>query len=456
MPPFGIASTGFALSGPVDNFSILPITQPLVGFVSNLAGNDRRMIFRGIKSRVFIQLWLLFFLALSIINVLILFFVLEKSLSGSAGGQTSYAIAFREYRDIQQLAFVFVVINSFFFALFANQHLNRIYFKPLQRLTKRAETYQDADPFFISFRKEDSEFSVLSTALNEMLDRIAEDKRLLKETIDSLKTANSELKKAQNDVIRAEKLATVGRLASGIAHEIGNPIGIVLGYLDLMKQIDLAEHERDDFIERSEKEINRISHIIRQLLDMSRTSGGECKHVSIHALLDDLISVFTYQPTAEAILFESSWAAGNDCVFGDPDRLRQVFLNILLNAIDAVEFTPAGLKRIDISTACISDRWDLSTDTDKTFIEVTIRDSGAGLPDSQLPQIFDPFFTTKAPGKGTGLGLSVAFMIVEKFGGHIQAANRQNQQGAVFQVALPHSRLGTNEILEEKKGGNGR
>jgi two-component system NtrC family sensor kinase len=118
----------------------------------------------------------------------------------------------------------------------------------LKRLAKRAETYQDEEPLFFSVRKEDNEFSVLSSSLNKMLHRIADDKRVLKETIGSLKATNVELKKAQNDVIRAEKLATVGRLTSGIAHEIGNPIGIVLGYLDLLKQTDLTISDRNDFM----------------------------------------------------------------------------------------------------------------------------------------------------------------------------------------------------------------
>ncbi len=413
------------------------------------------MIFRGIKSRVFIQLWLLFFLALSIIDVLILFFVLEKSLSG-AGSETSYAIAFQEYRDIQQLAFVFVVINSFFFALFANQHLNRVYFRPLGRLTKRAETYQGADPFLISFRKEDREFSVLSTALNEMLDRIAEDKRLLQETIDSLQAANAELTQAQNDVIRAEKLATVGRLTAGIAHEVGNPLGIVLGYLDLIKQADVTASQRNDFVERSQQEIGRISHIIRQLLDMSRTAGGAPQRVHVHDLLHDLISVFAYHAAADGIEFNPNLAAAHDGVFGDPDRLRQVFLNILLNAIDAVNGHPDGPARIDIQTACISGRPGRAATAATPFIQVTIQDSGPGIAESLLPTIFDPFLTTKEPGQGTGLGLSVASMIVEKVGGYIHAHNRQDRSGAVFQVALPLSTPAAAAPCGQSAGGNGR
>jgi two-component system, NtrC family, sensor kinase len=355
----------------------------------------------------------------------------------AAGGiESSLTPIYQDFRRIQKIALIFVVINSFFFALFGNRQLTRIYFSPLKRLAKRAETYQDEDTLFFSVRKEDNEFSVLSSSLNKMLDRIAEDKRVLKKTIDSLKAANLELKKAQNDVIRAEKLATVGRLTAGIAHEIGNPIGIVLGYLDLLRQTDLTSEEQNDFIARSEKEITRINQIISQLLDMSRSSVGESKLMSVHQQLQDLISVLNYQPAAETIVFETNLNATDDVVFADPDRLRQVFLNILLNAVDAVGAGACNESRIKMVTEQTTNNNDMFGGIDGRFIKVTIQDSGPGIDSSHLPQIFDPFFTTKPPGKGTGLGLSVSFMIVEKLGGHITVSSSQ-KMGAVFEVMLP-------------------
>jgi two-component system, NtrC family, sensor kinase len=358
----------------------------------------------------------------------------------AAGGiESSLSPIYRDFRRIQKIAFVLIVINSFFFALIGNRLLSRIYFRPLKRLAKRAETYQDEDALFFSVRKEDNEFAVLSTALNKMLHRIAEDKGVLRETIGSLKTTNVELQKAQNDVIRAEKLATVGRLTSGIAHEIGNPIGIVLGYLDLLKQTDLTSEERADFIARSEKEITRINGIIRQLLDMSRSSVVESKPVSLHQLLNDLISVFHYQPAANNILFESDLEASDDMVVADPDRLRQVFLNILLNAVDAVNAQASPQARIYMRTECITRTGGQSAAKDNHFIKATIQDNGPGIRADQLAHIFDPFFTTKPPGKGTGLGLSVAFMIIEKLGGHITVSSDANA-GTCFYITLPLSK----------------
>ena len=361
----------------------------------------------------------------------------EDGRTVAAGGLMSPLTGiYQDFRRIQKIAFAFVLINSLFFALIGNRQLSRVYFKPLQRLAKRAETYTDEDSLFFSVRKEDNEFSVLSSSLNKMLHRISEDKRRLQETIDSLQSTNIKLKKAQEDVIRAEKLASVGRLTSGIAHEIGNPIGIVLGYLDLMKQPDLTREEQNDFIDRSEKEITRINHIIRQLLDMTRTSNDESKPVAVHALLEDLISVFTYQPTAGEIAFESEFGARQDIVYADPDRLRQVFLNMMLNAVDAINTKPPSEPRIRLVTEGPVDMAMNPGSGKRAGIRIRIEDNGPGIRASDVPHVFDPFFTTKQPGKGTGLGLSVSFMIIEKLGGHLTAADSE-WGGAAFQVVLP-------------------
>ncbi len=370
-------------------------------------------------------------------SVILTYPIKAEGITIAAGGlESSLTVIYQDFRRIQKIALIFVVINSFFFALFGNRQLTRIYFRPLKRLAKRAETYQDEEPLFFAVRKEDNEFSVLSSSLNKMLDRISDDKRVLRETIGSLKATNIELKKAQNDVIRAEKLATVGRLTAGIAHEIGNPIGIVLGYLDLLKETDLTPEEQNDFIARSDKEITRINHIIRQLLDMSRSAVGESKRMSVLQQLQDLISVLSYQPAADAIVFETHLNATDDIVFADPDRLRQVFLNILLNAVDTVGAETCDESKIKIITEYAKDEGDISDDHSPGFIKVTIQDSGPGIQSSHLPHVFDPFFTTKPPGKGTGLGLSVSFMIVEKLGGHIAVSNSE-KMGAAFQVTLP-------------------
>ena len=371
-------------------------------------------------------------------SVIVTFPIKENGRIIAAGGIFSpFGGIYQDFRRIQKITFAFVLISSLFFALIGNRQLSRVYFKPLQRLAKRAEAYTDEDPLFFSVRKEDNEFSVLSSSLNKMLHRINKDKHVLKDSIGSLQATNLELKQALNDVIRDEKLATLGRLTSGIAKEIGNPTGIVLGYLDLMKQTDLPTEERDDFIKRSEKEIIRINNIIRQLLDMTRASADEPKPVAVHALLEDLVSVFAYQPAAAKIGFETDFNAHQDLVLADPDRLRQVFLNILLNAVDAINSPTNARPRVQLITEGPVEMAVNQGDDRQAGIRIRIVDNGPGIRQADLPHVFDPFFTTKQPGKGTGLGLSVSFMIIEKLGGHLTVSSSAADGGAAFHVTLP-------------------
>jgi len=185
-------------------------------------------------------------------------------------------------RRSQRFLFIYIFINLIILTFVGIQRISKPYLHPLARLAKRAADYKEDDDLIFSVRKEDNELSSLSKALNSMLRRISADKEKLRSTVLSLEAANLELKQAQRDIIRAEKLASVGRLSAGIAHEIGNPIGIVIGYLELLRQPDITEDERDEYIQRTEDEIERINNIIRQLLEISRPSNSDRIAVSVH------------------------------------------------------------------------------------------------------------------------------------------------------------------------------
>ena len=160
-------------------------------------------------------------------------------------------------RRTQYILLVYIFANAVVFTLIGLYWLSRITVKPLQRLANRAEEYREDDELFFLYEKGDNEFGKLSKALNSILKHIADDKEKLQTTVKSLEKANLDLKQAHQNVIRAEKLASVGRLSSGIAHEIGNPIGIVIGYLELLKQNNISDEEKKEFIIRTENEINR-------------------------------------------------------------------------------------------------------------------------------------------------------------------------------------------------------
>jgi signal transduction histidine kinase len=190
-----------------------------------------------------------------------------------AGSAWIFDTIYRSLRHSQQMLLVYIFVNT---AILAFVGIYRVLglLQPLARLAQRAEDYKEDDEVLFSVRKEDNELQRLSSALNGLLRRLSAEKEKLRATVASLEAANAELKKAQTEIIRAEKLASVGRLSAGIAHEIGNPIGIVTGYLELLKQIDLPADERTEYLDRAEREIERISAIIRQLLEISRPSHG--------------------------------------------------------------------------------------------------------------------------------------------------------------------------------------
>ena len=348
---------------------------------------------------------------------------------------------YESLRHSQKLVFIYIFINAVILASAGIYRLSKVYFQPLVRLASRAEDYRDDDEEFIfTVRKADNELNTLSKALNGMLRRISADKEMLRSTVQSLEEANLELKKAQEEIIRAEKLASVGRLSSGIAHEIGNPIGIVMGYLDLIKQPDIAEPESNEYIDRTEKEIERINTIIRQLLEISRPSKSDRSEVSVHDLIDDISDVLNVQPLMSDIELKRSLNAEKDMVEADPNQLRQVFLNLIINAADAISTLDSDKNgqragRLEIATAIQLNSMPGAT-ANGSMLKIMFNDNGPGIPVENLPNIFDPFFTTKDPGKGTGLGLSVSFMIVESLGGKMTVESMPGE-GTTMIIYLP-------------------
>jgi len=343
---------------------------------------------------------------------------------------------YQALRNSQKIFFIYLFINLGILTFIGIYRISKLYLQPLARLSKRAEDYKEDDELIFAVRKEDNELNRLSKALNSMLKRISADKETLRSTVLSLEKANSELKRAQREIIRAEKLASVGRLSAGIAHEIGNPIGIVIGYLELLKQSDITVDESQEYIQRTEAEIDRINTIIRQLLEVSRPSHSGRTVVAVHDLIHDTADVLRVQPLMSGIELSLSLDAADHTVWADSNQLRQVFLNLIINAADAIsaEDGEAGGK-LQIKTALVADL-DPETKTDATYLSISFADDGPGIAEQDLENIFDPFFTTKDPGKGTGLGLAVSFMIIESLGGKLAGVSEVGK-GTTMTISLP-------------------
>ncbi len=361
--------------------------------------------------------------------------------------ELSLASLARNLIGSQRLFLIYFLINLMFFVMLGFFRLYRAFIKPIDRLVITAEEFRDDGEFAFPPTAREGEFNRLSASLNRMLSRINRDRARLAETVASLEEANLGLRRAQQEVIRAEKMASVGRLSAGIAHEIGNPIGIIIGYLELLKRPNPDEEQRIDFIRRAEGEANRVNSIIRQLLDFSRTAPEhQAGPVSVQLVLGEVLELCRIQPLMSGITIELIAEAGRDRVRAGNDQLKQIFLNLLFNAADAINSLPSTGRpgRITIRTFN-------PEDTDMLRIEVL--DNGPGFGADQSANVFDPFYTTKEPGKGTGLGLSICFTIIENLGGEISATDNPSG-GALISLLLPLA--GQNSESRRKETGDRR
>lgn len=353
---------------------------------------------------------------------------------GAVVAELSLASLSQSLRNSQRAFFVYFPVNLVLFVMLGFFRLYRSIVRPIDRLVATAGEFRDDEQFAFLFEERDSEFNRLSRSLNQMLSRIQRDRGKLEESVASLEEANRGLRRAQQEILRAEKLASVGRLSAGIAHEIGNPMGIIAGYLELLKQPGLAEEQRSDFIRRAEGEAGRVNTIIRQLLDFARQPREEQPgEVAVHGVIEEVRDLCAIQPLLAGVTITVELGAENDRVATSANQLKQVFLNLILNAADAIhsQVGPGrpGLIRIRTANPAV-------LDSGVPSLAIDFLDNGPGFAEAELANIFDPFYTTKEPGKGTGLGLSICFTIVEHLGGRIDAGSNP-EGGARVSLSLP-------------------
>jgi two-component system NtrC family sensor kinase len=227
----------------------------------------------------------------------------------------------------------------------------------------------------------------------------------------------------QAKLMHTEKMAAVGQLVSGVAHEVNNPLTAVLGFSDLLLESpDVPEHAKED-LRIILQEAQRTKQIVQNLLSFARQMPPQRDSVQLNTIVRRTLALRAYDFANHGIQVTERLNERVPEIIGDPHQLQQVFLNILNNAYDAVKETGRP-GRIEILTSA-----------SRGFAEVIFCDNGNGIgyPD----RIFDPFFTTKEVGKGTGLGLSICYGIVREHGGEILCANNTDGLGATFTVRLP-------------------
>ncbi len=330
----------------------------------------------------------------------------------------------------EKIILAYILANAVVLAVVGFFRMVKLVVRPLERLAEQADTYSLRHDFLPFSGRAGNEFGRLSSSLNRMMVQLEEDRESLLQKVDSLRLANEELERNRREMVRAEKMASIGRLAAGLAHEIGNPLGVVQGYLDLLGQGEISLEERQEFARRAEQEVARVGRLIRRLLDYARPADGVSATLHVGALLAECVELLCHGTVPGHIDFFLKPEADEDLVLADADGLRQIFVNCFMNAVDAVDRLPAGR----VTARCFNVK-----EGERRYIRVVIADNGPGIAQEHLESVFEPFFTTKEPGRGTGLGLAVSSSLVEKWGGRMWAESGRAEDGggAALWISLP-------------------
>jgi two-component system NtrC family sensor kinase len=251
--------------------------------------------------------------------------------------------------------------------------------------------------------------------------------------ITTIKQRDAEASQLNKQLMQAGKLASIGELSAGVAHEINNPLAIILTerqiLLDLESQADMGSVQfKEQFFEsmnQIDRQIKRCKRITQNLLRFARRTTSMVEAVNLNEFITEIIELMEREAKSSGIKITHAFDENLPTLISDPSQLQQVFLNLITNAIDAHEGMPYG--KIHIKT---------NANGAKGGVTVSVSDTGSGISPEYLEKIFDPFFTTKPVGKGTGLGLSICYSIMRQLGGDITVTSKLGT-GTEFTLSLP-------------------
>lgn len=284
----------------------------------------------------------------------------------------------------------------------------RVISRPLQKVTLAAVRVREgAYGTQVDLRRSNDEIGLLADSFNEMSRKMATD-------IEQLKRLNEQL-------IRAEKLAAMGTLAAGLAHEVNNPLASISSLIQMLRSSEELAPDAREKLELIWTQIQRISQVTKDMTDFARVRSAAKAVVDVNRIVRASLRLASFDTAFQKLTIDAKLAAGPQHVNADADQLQQVFLNLFLNARDAM---PEGGKFV------------VSTKMAGSNIIVEVSDDGCGIDENAVKHIFDPFYSTKPAGKGTGLGLAVCYGIVTAHGGRIEAYQNQ-PSGTTFAIRLP-------------------
>ncbi len=360
---------------------------------------------------------------------------------------------------------ILLILFSLLMVIVISYSLGHEVVKPIGEILEATKRVREGDLEQNLTPKSNNEIGKLCLSFNEMVNQLRDNQNKVSRYVESLKEANQMLQKAEHHVLRTEKLATIGRLAAGVAHEVGNPLGSLYGYLEVLRKKVSGTEERD-LIGKIENETNRINEIIFGLLDLSKRGKERKEAIDVNEMIEKTISLLSSQNALVGIGSQLHLKMDLPEIEGDPREFRQVLINIIANAIEAMP--SGGVLTIRSGTAVYQEDEksredepvrregdplnldyshlrrrrgeynDVSLTNGQEVLFVEISDTGKGIKREHLSKVFEPFFTLKDRDKerGIGLGLAICERIIRGMGGVMRVESIWGK-GSKFTFYLP-------------------
>ena len=341
-----------------------------------------------------------------------------RDIDGQIIGSLYVGVLEAPYKQPQKILLLFILgmlcftaLSAFLLTFFYMKRMMR----PIDNIVQMSKKMMQGDLSARCMIRPSGEMGLLCNTIDQMADAFEKyEKNLQKET--------------QLQIGQSEKLAAIGRLAAGIAHEINNPLTSILNFAHLVKEKNANDEEDLRDLNVIIDETNRVRKIVRELLDFARQSPAKKESIDINRILQQLVGLIVKQKEFRDIRFSEIYDEKLGLVFADKNQIQQVFLNLLLNAAESI-----------VQKGTIT----ISTHHERDRCIVSITDTGCGIKPEDLNKIFDPFYTTKPVGKGTGLGLSVSYGIVKQYNGDIHCDSEEGE-GTTFSVTIPYHQISGN------------
>ncbi|MCU0644454.1 MAG: cache domain-containing protein [bacterium] len=342
--------------------------------------------------------------------------------------------AYTSIRNKVIFTFMIVATLGFFIIVGISYLITRSITKPLSEMVSVTQSIATGDLDRRIVVKSKDEIGQLALSFNKMVASLRKMRAELENWANTLeqkvKERTEELAAMQNTLVQSQRLASLGKMAAGIAHEINNPLGGILVLSSLVLEDLKEEDPHRENLQEVIKQTMRCRDIVKGLLQFSRQEEGKTEYVKVNTMLNSTLSLIEKQALFHNIEIIKNFESNLPDVLGDGSQLQQVFMNIILNAVQA-------MKEIGVLTI------NTCHDPKNDMVVIEIADTGTGIPDEIIDRIFDPFFTTKEVGEGTGLGLSIAYGIITKHRGRMTVKSKVGQ-GSVFTIKIPAV-----EILKE-------